>query len=211
MAWALDAKKRIRRHVRASAEVSDMQQSAQAKRIKLKSQLKGLVKKARHFDLWFWLSLEIKGLLPKQQSVQQISLVSLVLALMLLLLDQEPVKANDLLTHIAYECFPLAFRVEESFGEALSIDEVTQHESLLLSELVKEYIHEDPEGLCQEAMQACTQATFRVIALDRLDGRNWEEISTRLGGIPTSSLCGFYTKWLRNLAPRIKAYIQQNH
>lgn len=212
MAWVLDTKKWIQRRAKASSEDPGMQQSPQAKRIKLKSKLKGLIKKSRYFDLGFWLSLEIKGLLPQRDAVQKISLVSLGLALLLSLLEQEPDKANDLLTHMAYELFPLASRVEERFGDAISIDEVTfQNESPLLSELVRVYIQDDPEELCQNAMQTYPQAIFQVIALDRLDDKSWEEISIKLGGIPVSSLCGFYTRRLQRLAPSIRAYIQQNH
>ena len=212
MAWVLDSKKWIQWRVKASAEEPGMQQSAQTRRIKLKSKLKGLIRKAKQFDLWYWFSLEIKGLLPKREAVQVISRVSLVLTLMLDLQEQEPEQVSALLTQMAYEHFPIATRVEKRFGEGLSIDDIPfKDEPLLLSELVREYFQENFDELCQEVMQTYPQATFKVIAIERIDGKSWEEISARLGGIPISSLCGFYTKRLKKLAPRIKAYIQQNN
>lgn len=73
-----------------------------------------------------------------------------------------------------------------------------------LSEDLKRYIQEDPERLFQTTcVEKHPSASFQYIALRRLDGYSWKEISTELGvRIPT--LSSFYQRCITRFAPQCK-------
>ncbi|MCU0527254.1 MAG: sigma-70 family RNA polymerase sigma factor [Elainella sp. Prado103] len=76
-----------------------------------------------------------------------------------------------------------------------------------ISQEVEQVLEEDPEGLFQSAYIAHhPQANFRALAIKRLSGFSWQEISADLGiAIPT--LSGFYQRCLVKFAPKFKEYL----
>lgn len=93
-----------------------------------------------------------------------------------------------------------------------SIDDLDIHDpnaassqtNTLPSEEVIHYLQEDPEGLFRSThIENHPQASFQHIALSRLNGYSWKELSTELGpGI--SSLSTFYQRCIKRFAPKIK-------
>jgi|GEM_PF-6494532 len=79
--------------------------------------------------------------------------------------------------------------------------------SSALSEQVRQYLERDPKGLGQVYCRSNPQATFQAIALKRLDGESWQQISDYFG-IPVATLSRFFQHHLKRLSPKIKRYIQ---
>jgi hypothetical protein len=77
----------------------------------------------------------------------------------------------------------------------------------LLSQEVKTCLEEDPEGLFQQASIAGhPAASFQCLALKRLEGYSWQELSVELDiAIPT--LSSFYQRCLTRFAPKLKTYL----
>lgn len=77
----------------------------------------------------------------------------------------------------------------------------------LLSQEVKNCLEEDPEGLFEQACVANhPAASFQYIALKRLDGYSWQDLSTELDiAVPTLSV--FYQRCLTRFAPKLKTYL----
>lgn len=76
-----------------------------------------------------------------------------------------------------------------------------------LSQEVKECLEEDPEGLFEQACVANhPTASFRYLALRRLEGYSWQDLSAELNiAIPT--LSSFYQRCLTRFAPKLKTYL----
>ncbi len=76
-----------------------------------------------------------------------------------------------------------------------------------LSQQVEQSIEEDPEGIFTETcITNYPTASFKTLALKRLSGYSWQEISTELGiSIPT--LSSFYQRCLTKFAPKLKEYL----
>jgi hypothetical protein len=75
---------------------------------------------------------------------------------------------------------------------------------------VKDYIEEDPEGLFAQIYVADhPAASFQYLALKRLEGYSWQDLSVELRiAIPT--LSRFYQRCLTRFAPRLKTYLSQS-
>lgn len=76
-----------------------------------------------------------------------------------------------------------------------------------MSQEVEQVLEEDPEGLFQNACIANhPQANFRALAIKRLSGFSWQEISAEWGiAIPT--LSSFYQRCLVRFTPKFKEYL----
>ena len=72
---------------------------------------------------------------------------------------------------------------------------------------VRELLISDPTGVfCQTHVANRPEANFQRIALQRLDGFSWQEISEQLGvSIPT--LSSFYQRALDKLGPMLREYL----
>jgi len=78
-----------------------------------------------------------------------------------------------------------------------------------LEELLK-YIQEDPEGLFQaERIKDYPNANFRSVALSKLSGKSWKEVSAELGIKAPTTTSSFYYRCVKKFAPKLKAYLQQ--
>ncbi|MBW4626653.1 MAG: sigma-70 family RNA polymerase sigma factor [Brasilonema octagenarum HA4186-MV1] len=81
-------------------------------------------------------------------------------------------------------------------------------ESKDLTEIVKECIESDPEDIFKnEYMEQCPQATFQALAMLRMSGKSWKEISAEFEmKVPTVS--SFYYRCLKKLSPKLKEYCE---
>lgn len=77
----------------------------------------------------------------------------------------------------------------------------------LPSQQILQCLEEDPEGVFQRThIDRHPAATFQFLAIKRLAGYSWKELSIELGiGIPT--LSSFYQRCLTKFAPQLKAYL----
>lgn len=77
----------------------------------------------------------------------------------------------------------------------------------LPSQQVLECLQEDPEGRFQQASIAGhPAANFHFLAMQRLAGYSWQELSAELG-IPIPTLSSFYQRCLTKFALQIKEYV----
>lgn len=76
-----------------------------------------------------------------------------------------------------------------------------------LSQEVAQCLEDDPEGLFQTAcVTDSPNANFRAIALKRLAGYSWQEISSELS-INSQTLSSFYQRSLIRFTPKLKEYL----
>ncbi|MEO1401319.1 MAG: hypothetical protein AAFV72_08685 [Cyanobacteria bacterium J06635_1] len=76
-----------------------------------------------------------------------------------------------------------------------------------LSDEIRQYLETDPEQILQKHIQGCPPATFQTIALARLNGQRWSDLANQFNvAVPT--LSSFYERTLKQIAPKIKQYIQ---
>ena len=76
-----------------------------------------------------------------------------------------------------------------------------------LSQEVKACLEEDPENLFRRASVANhPAANCRHIAVTRLEGYSWQDLSTELD-IPVPTLSSFYRRCLVRFTPKLKAYL----
>jgi len=85
--------------------------------------------------------------------------------------------------------------------------EVNPHLMPSLSQEVLQCLEEDPEGIFQRShIDQHPAVTFQFLAIKRLAGYSWQELSTELNiAIPT--LSSFYQRCLTKFAPQLKAYV----
>jgi hypothetical protein len=77
----------------------------------------------------------------------------------------------------------------------------------LPSQQVLQCLEEDPEGSFQSShIVNYPTATFQTIAIKRLQGYSWQEMSAELG-IQVSTLSSFYQRCLTKFAPQLKEYL----
>jgi len=184
-------------------------QSIEGKTIRRKYQLKAIIKRTKEADLNSWLTLNLKGLIP--DSSLSLNVIFILTALLLLsqLIAQKQSRGDSLLFEMSKESISLSSRLHELTGESKTLEDIAQpEEKPFLSETVREYIESDPARLCQKHIREHPPATFQVIALARLDGKTWKEMSEFFGiGIP--ALNNFFQRRLRELAPEIQKYVQE--
>lgn len=107
---------------------------------------------------------------------------------------------------------PVVFeRFEEHLVSRSQWTENLGNEKPFLSELVRECLEDDVDGLFQECcLPKYPQINFQKLVLRRLDGYQWQEISQEFS-VQTSTLSSFYQTSLRRLAPYIEASIRKTH
>lgn len=100
-------------------------------------------------------------------------------------------------------------------AKILSLDQLdnvwlmeNNHGKVSESQLLRQHIDNDVDKkYAKEHIKAHPEANFRFIALKRLDGFKWQEISDELGGIPIPTLNAFYLRCLRKFGPDFKDYL----
>lgn len=208
MAWVNYRLDMILREIQQEAK-DPFVQSIEGKVIRRKYQLNVLIKKTKATDFQSWLTLFIKQLIPNSSLSWNIGLILIFSLLLSQLIHQNPTLGDSILFEIAKESTPFSSRFQELAGETKTLEDIAQpEEKPFLSETVRQYIEEDPAKLFQKHIRENPQATFQAIALARLDGKTWKEMSEAWGiGIP--SLNNFFQRRLKELAPEIRNYVQQ--
>lgn len=75
---------------------------------------------------------------------------------------------------------------------------------------LRRFIAEDPENLFQTThVQGQPQANFQFLALQRLDGYSWDEISQQLHNIPVPTLSSLYQRSLQRFIPLFQKYLSE--
>jgi len=184
-------------------------QSIEGKTIRKKYQLKAIIKRTKKADLNSWLTLKLKGLIPDSSLSLNVIFILTVLLLLSQLITQKQSLGDSLLFEMSKESISWSSRLHELTGESKTLEDIAQpEEKPFLSETVREYIESDPARLCQKHIREHPLATFQVIALARLDGKTWKEMSEFFGiGIP--ALNNFFQRRLRELVPEIRRYVQE--
>ncbi|MEC4805532.1 MAG: hypothetical protein SAJ12_11855 [Jaaginema sp. PMC 1079.18] len=113
-----------------------------------------------------------------------------------------------------------AYRELNTEGQAiplmLSLDDLNNPDFVVnqslhtpsMSEEVRSLLEEDPTGEFQTThIEGYPNANFRFIALQRLDGYSWKEISQQLHNISISTLSSFYNRTIEKLIPLFQDYL----
>ncbi|GAB4385505.1 MAG: hypothetical protein Kow00121_50510 [Elainellaceae cyanobacterium] len=178
--------------------------------IRLKYQLSALIKRTKAENVVSYLMLDVKGVLPMNPFMQSIILVLLFAWLLSQLIGKAPQQADRLLFELAKESIAVSFKRYEVTSEVSDLENMAQpQESPLISETIRDYIQADPNQRCQKHVKNRPEATFQCIALARLNGKTWKELSEALAiDIPT--LSNFFQRRLKELAPEIRTYVQES-
>ncbi|NET15754.1 MAG: sigma-70 family RNA polymerase sigma factor [Okeania sp. SIO1H6] len=104
--------------------------------------------------------------------------------------------------------------MEQTFEEINQAEEINQipdqsssSDNPFLSEQVRKCIEEDPTGEFKATYTSDNpQANFQYIALKRLDGYQWSELSQELG-VSIPALSNFYRRYLQRFIPIFRDYL----
>ncbi|WP_414619924.1 hypothetical protein [Calothrix sp. CCY 0018] len=180
-------------------------QKFNGKIIRRKYQLTKLIKSISREDLILWLILRMKKILTDVLSLQ-IFLLLIVFFLLSQLIIQKPLVADSILFEIAKKTLPNATKLANIDDEIENIPQPELEQPL--SEQLRAYLENDPNNLLQKHIRAHPEATFQVIALKRLEGISWKELSETFN-IQIPALSNFFQRHLQKIAPEIKRYIQE--
>lgn len=76
-----------------------------------------------------------------------------------------------------------------------------------MGETIRQWLEKDPQGSFQKKhVKGCPSANFKEIALRRLAGVSWKQLSDEWG-IPIPTLSVFYQRSCRYFAPKFKEYL----
>ena len=180
-------------------------QAATGKIIRTKYQLSSLIKKTGKSDLFFWLKCNLKGLAATNSLVINLIPILIVLCLLKKMMGSHPLLADALLFEMAAQSLPTSVKLVDAEG---AIENIAQSEAeISLSEQLRQYLQADPDRLLQKHIRNHSEATFQVIALKRLDGKTWQEISQSLG-VAIPALSNFFQRHLKKIAPEIRSSLQ---
>ncbi|OUC15141.1 MAG: hypothetical protein B0A82_08300 [Alkalinema sp. CACIAM 70d] len=95
--------------------------------------------------------------------------------------------------------------------QRFSLDDLDHHfqvpEDSSPSDELRQYLEEDPDRLFQTVhVQKYPKATFQYIALQRLAGFSWQEITLQLN-VDVPTLSSFYQRRLKEFTPYFRAYL----
>lgn len=92
-----------------------------------------------------------------------------------------------------------------------SLDELDQYQPAELNEsdLLRQFILDDPEQKLNKMIRGRPKATFRFLLLAILEAQSWDEISAILGPplIPKSTLSTFFNRQLHKLEDYFRKYL----
>lgn len=184
-------------------------QSIQGKLIRNKYKLKAILTNINQHDLGFLLTLALKSSSTSKSWMFNTILILTDLLLLSHLIAKNSALGDLLLFEMSKQSFYLPSRLHQIPEKSRTLEEIAQpEEKPFLSETVRQYIESDPQKLFQKHIREYPQATFQAIALARLDGKTWREMSESFGiGIP--ALNNFFQRRLRELAPEIRRYVQE--
>ena len=180
-------------------------QKSNSKIIREKYKLTNIVKNINREKLNFWLKLQIKQLLPYFLSVK-ISLILTMNFLISQLLIKNPAVGNSFLFEIVKQSLPSVTKTANIDNEIEKIPQVKPEK--LLSEQLREYLETDPNNILQKHIRAHPEVTFQVIAIKRLEGVSWQELSETFN-VKIPALSNFFQRHLQKIAPEIRKHIQK--
>lgn len=184
-------------------------QAIEGKIIRGKYQLKSIVKRTNKADVQAFLALKIKDLIPDSSLSRNVIFILTVLLVLAQLVAQNPIAGDSLLFEISKKSLSLPPSLHGITGGAKTIEDIAQaEEKPFLSEMVRQYIEDGPAKLFEKHIREHPQVTFQAIALARLNGKTWQEMSESWG-IGISTLNNFFQRYLRELAPEIRQYVQE--
>ncbi|MBW4683076.1 MAG: hypothetical protein KME19_23775 [Microcoleus vaginatus WJT46-NPBG5] len=94
--------------------------------------------------------------------------------------------------------------IVEKLPSLADLENIAQPASTSLVEETRNYIETDPENYFeQEYIRNRPEASFKTIALARLSGQSWEEISSHLG-IKVSTLSSFFQRCCSKFRPQFQ-------
>ena len=166
---------------------------------------KTIIKNINIDKLNFWLTLQIKQLVPCFLSVK-ISLILTINFLVSQLLIKNPRAENSLLFEIVKQSLPSLPKIANIEDEIEKIPKVEPEKSL--SEKLREYLETDPYNILQKHIRAHPEVTFQIIAIKRLEGVSWKELSETFD-VKIPALSNFFQRHLQKIAPEIRKHIQE--
>ncbi|MEM7714485.1 MAG: hypothetical protein AAF349_13085 [Cyanobacteria bacterium P01_A01_bin.68] len=179
-------------------------QKLNGKILRTKYQLTSIIKNISKEKLNFWLTLQIKQLVPYILSLKIFLLLAIIFFISQLMV-KKPLFADSLLYEIAQQSLPNAMKLANIDDEIENIPQLQIEKPL--SEQLREYLETDPNQLLQKHIRAHPEATFQVIALKRLEGISWKELSETFN-IKIPALSNFFQRHLQKISPEIRKYIQ---
>lgn len=181
-------------------------QKSNSKIIREKYKLTNIIKNINREKLNFWLKLQTKQLLPYFLSVK-ISLILTMNFLISQLLIKNPAVGNSFLFEIVKQSLPNFTTTANIDNEIEKIPQVKPEK--LLSEQLREYLETDPNNILQKHIRAHPEVTFQVIAIKRLEGVSWQELSETFN-VKIPALSNFFQRHLQKIAPEIRKHIQES-
>lgn len=179
-------------------------QKINGKIIRDKYQLTNIIKNISQDKFIFWLSLQIKKLLPYTVGVKILLLLTANFLLSQLMV-KSPLIAESLFFEIAKQSLPTVTKIVDIDDEIENIPQSEVEQSI--AEKLREYFEIDPNKLLQKHMGAHPEVTFQIIALKRLEGISWKELSATFN-VEISTLSNFFQRHLQKIAPDIREYIE---
>jgi hypothetical protein len=105
---------------------------------------------------------------------------------------------------------PIAWGIDGGDDDRKSNDIPDEKKPPLTSELIKQCIEEDREGLFEtKHIRHRPDANFKAIALKRLSGESWKEIAASFGITSPSTVSNFHDNSLAQFAPMLERYLRQ--
>jgi len=183
-------------------------QQLNGKIIRTKYQLTAIVREGLVIDLNFWLKSVLRLSNPGQNFPNPILFLQIIVLILVQMYQVNPQQTEIILFELAQQTLSLSSKLVSIESETRSIETIAQSPSNpSLSEQIRHYLESDPQGLCQVHCRANPQATFQAIALKRLDGESWQQISDCFN-IRVTALSNCFQRTLQRLIPHIRSYIQ---
>ncbi len=119
---------------------------------------------------------------------------------------------NFILDKFILKCYQKAQKYAQyELPSLLDLERISQPaKTPNLGKIIQEYIAENPDSIFTAAhIRNRPDANFNRIALAKLSGKTWSQISQQLN-IPIPTLSSFYNRWCRRFAPLFKTKLQQH-
>lgn len=183
-------------------------QQLNCKIIRTKYQLTSLIRAGLFIDLNFWLKLTSRLATSGDSFCRQILFLQIILFILVQMYQVNPKQTEIILFELAQQTLVFSSKLVSIESETRSIDAIAQSQANpSLSEQIRHYLESDPHNLCQVHCRANPEATFQAIALKRLDGESWQQISDCFN-VQISALSNFFQRHLTRLKSDIRSYIQ---
>lgn len=174
----------------------------------LERQLQRSLKSASKAELHCWAGWSVKPPRVRHIPALDATCVMTIAVFFRQLSQQDAAYVSALLAQVARSSVPTYVRAA-SFPEKPTnlVPFGKDRDRPLLSEAVRHYFEVDPNGLMQKHVRDRPEVTFQQVALRRLRGETFQDMSESLG-IKIPTLSNFFQRNLRAVAPDIKQYVR---